>query len=300
MSNGNDLTHSRLAAQAAAAWLVRVVRLQGRGAYVLAHHGALVIRIRGTSAVLSSGLSAVTSTARLGRCHGHADEAVAPLVGMQVDLAVQRPEQRGIVEDRRAEGSLNHARSVPHNGREQLTWRWCVLVEDGAQRSLPGNQWQSVAISGNQWQSVAIRLVEDGAQRSLPGMGARAHAPFKTGNQGQSREIKSNQGPSRAIKGNQGRSHLAWSTCARPFKTGVIRGLRPPSPLLLLPPPPPPSPLLLLTMFWNAAPYDGWIFPTRREPSRPLEMRSPTEMRSPFGSSSSASFSARWARSSAR
>ena len=139
--NEIDLTHSRLAAQAAAARLVRVVRLQGRGAYVLARHGALIIRIRGASAVLSSSLSAVPSATRLGRCHGHADEAVAPLVGMQVDLAVQRPEQRGIVEDRRAEGPLYHARSVPHNGREQLTWRWCVLVEDGAQRSLPGNQW---------------------------------------------------------------------------------------------------------------------------------------------------------------
>ena len=141
-SNGTCLkmtSHlSRLAAQAATARLVRVVRLQGRGAYVLARHGALIIRIRGASAVLSSSLSAVPSATRLGRCHGHADEAVAPLVGMQVDLAVQRPEQRGIVEDRRAEGPLYHARSVPHNGREQLTWRWCVFVEDGAQRSLPG------------------------------------------------------------------------------------------------------------------------------------------------------------------
>ena len=102
-------SYSRLAAQTAAAWLVRVVRLQGRGTYVLAHHGALVIRIRGAvkSAVLSISLSAVTSAVRLGRCPGHTDEAVAPLVGTQVDLAVQRPEQRGIVEDGRSESPLS-------------------------------------------------------------------------------------------------------------------------------------------------------------------------------------------------
>jgi hypothetical protein len=108
---------------------------------------------------------------------------------MQVDLAVQRPEQRGVVEDRRAEGSLYHARSVPHNGREQLTWHWCVLVEDGAQRSLPGNQWQSVALSGTQWQSGSLKTAH--SDRSL----AWEHVltPLSRlaikGNQGQSREI---------------------------------------------------------------------------------------------------------------
>ena len=183
---------SRLAAQTAAAWLVRVVRLQGRGTYVLAHHAALVIRIRGAveSAVLSISLN-LTSAVRLGRCPGHTDEAVAPLVGTQVDLAVQRPEQRGIVEDGRSESPLSQVRSMPHNGREQLTWPWCVLVEDGAQRSLPGrgarcNQWQSMAIKGNQ----------DGAQRSLPGMGAWAQAPFKLTSR------SCHQGQSRAIRGN--------------------------------------------------------------------------------------------------